>query len=101
MARDRYHDDERLLRADFAVRHAGPDYKEWMQYLYEQWRRSNAAYFDGRLLPPHIDIGRTAPRSLGHCHATTGYGAPLHAQPLIFRCRRLTLLTKPPVQPTN
>jgi hypothetical protein len=77
MPKDRYHDDERRRRAEFSTRHAGENYKAWMKFLYNQWEGSNAADFGSRLMPPHIDIGRTAPRSLGHCHATTGYGASL------------------------
>src|SRR4051812_36082053 len=73
------HDAERRAFADFACLRNDQDpdkcrYAERLAPLYVTWGRFNGEYFDGRLVEPHITIARTAPRSLGHCEKTTGYG---------------------------
>jgi hypothetical protein len=71
------HDEERRAYAEFASRHGEAQYRAPLAELYSQWLRFNNQYFAGRLLEPHLAFWRTAPRSLGHCERTTGYGGRL------------------------
>jgi hypothetical protein len=71
------HDEERHAYADFASRHGEAQYRAPLAALYSDWDRFNKDFFAGRLLEPHLAFGRTAPRSLGHCELTTGYGGKL------------------------
>src|SRR4051812_23756431 len=68
------HEAERLAYAEFACGGAEADYRARLAEFYESWHRANADFFGGRLVEPHMAIGRTAPRSLGHCTKTTDYG---------------------------
>jgi hypothetical protein len=71
------HDEERRAYADFASRHAEPEYRAPLAELYAAWRRFNKEFFGGGLQEPHLAFGQTAPRSLGHCEPTTDYGGRL------------------------
>ena len=71
------HDEERRAYADFASRHGEAQYRAPLAELYATWLGFSNEYFAGRLLEPHLAFGRTAPRSLGHCQQTTGYGGRL------------------------
>ncbi len=75
MATDNTHDKERYSRADFATHWSEAAFQTRLDPMYDWWERFNREHFGARLKPPHIDIGRTAPRSLGECAPTTGYGA--------------------------
>jgi hypothetical protein len=68
------HQEERQAYAEFARAHAEEDYRTRLAELYAAWRQFNDGFFRGRLLEPHLALDRTAPRSLGHCAPTTGYG---------------------------
>jgi hypothetical protein len=68
------HERERRAYADFASRHAEPVYREPLAELYPTWRGFNTEYFGARLVEPHLDLDRTASRSLGHFAPVTGYG---------------------------
>jgi hypothetical protein len=71
------HDEERRAYANFARQHGEAQYRAPLAELYSKWDRFNNGFFAGRLLEPHLAFGRTAPRSLGHCEQTTGYGGQL------------------------
>src|SRR5262245_27111661 len=71
------HLQERRAHALFASEHAESEYRPTLAGLHAAWRGFNTTYFDARLVEPHIALGRTAPRSLGHCEPTTGYGGRL------------------------
>jgi hypothetical protein len=81
------HEEERQAHAEFASRHAEEAYRWRPAELYAAWREINAEFFSGQLRIPHLALGRTAARSLGHCSATTDYGGTiqitLHAD-LVF-----------------
>jgi hypothetical protein len=68
------HEQERRAYAAFASGVSEEGYRARLAALYGAWRRFNAEHFGGRLLEPHLALGRTAPRSLGHCARTTDYG---------------------------
>src|SRR6266545_1209704 len=68
------HEDERQAYPQFASLHAEEAYRTRLAELYATWREFNREYFGGRLFEPHLAIGRTAPRSLGHTTRTTDYG---------------------------
>jgi hypothetical protein len=68
------HKEERRAYAEFASHHAEEEYRRLLAELYSTWSSFNHDYFDGKLTAPHLAIGRTAPRSLGHCSSTTDYG---------------------------
>jgi hypothetical protein len=74
MATPMSHEEERQAYAEFASLHAEDDYRTRLAELYASWRDFNDRFFEVRLLEPHLTIGRTAPRSLGHCAKTTDYG---------------------------
>jgi hypothetical protein len=76
MARKEHQDRERRDHAAFTIHGSEERYRVWFQELRPLWTKWNTEFFDGRLKEPHILIGRTAPRSLGHCSPMTGYGAP-------------------------
>lgn len=85
------HMNERRGYTDFATRLADESYRSLMADLYDSWRNSNRELFDGKLVEPHLAFGRTAPRSLGHCAATTGYGGRLEitlSEALVFGTNR-------------
>jgi hypothetical protein len=71
------HPDERRAYADFASRYGEAPYRRPLAELYSDWNRFNNEFFSRQLLVPHLAFGRTAPRSLGHCERTTGYGGQL------------------------
>lgn len=71
------HEAERMGYATYATRAADEEYRVRNADLYATWEVFNATYFAGRLAAPHIMIGRTAPRSLGHVDPTTDYGGRL------------------------
>jgi hypothetical protein len=105
MATKNPHDEERESRADFATRRSVPAFQTRLDPLYDWWGRFNRDHFGGRLKPPHIDIGRTAPRSLGECAPTTGYGARIAVvlnEGLVFGTNRdLVLHPWPPAPGTG
>jgi hypothetical protein len=68
------HKEERRAYAEFASHYAEEEYRKLLAELYDAWSSFNADFFDGKLTEPHLAIGRTAPRSLGHCSSTTDYG---------------------------
>jgi hypothetical protein len=68
------HQQERRAYAEFASRHAEEEYRRLLAELYDAWREFNDEYFGGGLTEPHLALGRTAPRCLGHCARTTDYG---------------------------
>jgi hypothetical protein len=70
-------DAERLAYETFARTGAASNYRDLLAHLYARWHEFNTTYFDGKLRPPHIGIGRTAPRRMSHCRATTNYGGAL------------------------
>src|SRR5437763_1413717 len=74
--RRRAQDEERRRHVEFARKYSEEEYLVLLDKLYADWERCNK-HLDGVLKPPHIALGRTAPRSIGHCSATTGYGAPV------------------------
>lgn len=80
MATRTTHDEERLAYADFAILHSDEIYRTRLAELYASWGEFNEEFFageghpTGRLRVPHLAIGRSAPRSLGHCSGTTDYG---------------------------
>jgi hypothetical protein len=71
------HEQERQSYADFATFGAEAEYRELLAALYTTWQHFNEWYFEERLVEPHLAIGRTAPRALGHCAKTTDYGGKL------------------------
>src|SRR5947209_3911226 len=71
------HTEERRGYTDFATHRSEEAYRPVMRDLYASWRRFKDEFFDERLVEPHLAFGRTAPRSLGHCAETTGYGGRL------------------------
>jgi hypothetical protein len=81
------HTDERAAYATFASLYAEEEYRARLAELYATWREFNDDFFNGELVEPHLVLGRTASRCLGHCSATTGYGARCEitlAGPLVF-----------------
>jgi hypothetical protein len=68
------HEEERHSYTEFACQHGLQGYRRRLADLYASWHRFNNDWFGGRLLEPHLTLDRTAPRSLGHCTTTTGYG---------------------------
>lgn len=70
-------DAERRRYLRFAIEHAEPVYRELLDDLYGKWRQYNRGYFDGRLKPPHLTVGRVAPRSLAFCKPLTDWGGQL------------------------
>jgi hypothetical protein len=68
------HVEERKAYVVFAKLHADEEYRTRLADLYQTWQHFNEQYFHGQLLAPHLAIGRTAPRNLGHCAPTTDYG---------------------------
>jgi hypothetical protein len=69
------HQQERHDYALFASEHSEEDYRLRLARLYASWRRYNQEFFAGQMVEPHLVLGWTAPRSLGRCSRTTGYGA--------------------------
>jgi hypothetical protein len=65
---------ERHDYALFVSQHAVEDYRSPLAELYARWRGFNQQFFGGQMVEPHLVLGRTAPRSLGQCSRTTGYG---------------------------
>jgi len=65
------HQEERRAYAEFALVHAEPDCRQRLAALYAAWRGFNREFFRGGLLDPHLTLGRTASRSLGHCTRLT------------------------------
>ncbi|MBY0459639.1 MAG: hypothetical protein K2V38_20155, partial [Gemmataceae bacterium] len=68
--------------ADMVTTHAEPEFREWFVRLYERWAGFNDRYFGGRLVPPHLGVGRTSPRQFVECRTTTDFGMPTQ---LLFR----------------
>jgi len=68
------HQAERQGYAMFASRDSEDKYRQCLANLYASWREINADYFGSQLVEPHLALGRTAPRNLGHCSPTTDYG---------------------------
>src|SRR5437764_495660 len=56
------HEMERKAYAKFASHDSEEKYRTWLTELYSTWRGYNADFFDGRLVEPHLTIGRTIPR---------------------------------------
>jgi hypothetical protein len=71
------HSQERQNHAKFACHWAEPEFRAPLAAMYECWVNANQTYFDGQLLEPHMEFGRTAPASIGHCERHTGYGGRL------------------------
>lgn len=67
-------DVERVRYEAFARQDAAEQYRHRIDRLYAVWHGYNRDHFGGRLTPPHISIGRTAPRRFGQCRLTTNYG---------------------------
>jgi hypothetical protein len=67
-------EQERQAHAAFASQYSEEEYCQRLAEFYQIWDGFNRSYFQGALLRPHLAIGRTAPRSLGHCSRSTDYG---------------------------
>jgi hypothetical protein len=67
-------DEERQAYAEFARLYGEERYRERLQKFYGVWRAFNEDFFEAALREPHLTLGRTAPRSLGHCSPITDYG---------------------------
>ena len=67
--------EERQAHARYASTYSKETYRTRLAELYRAWWDSNNDFFGGHLLEPHLALGRTAPRCLGHCMPCTDYGA--------------------------
>lgn len=68
---------ERLAHREFGTTYAAELYRPRLARLHAEWDGFNRAHFGGRLTPPHISIGRTAPRRFSQCRLTTNYGGQI------------------------
>jgi hypothetical protein len=71
------HAQERETYAAFARQHGEEKYRRLLAELYAAWDHFNQEFFRGELPQPHLAIGRTAPRCLGHCSRNTDYGGKI------------------------
>lgn len=74
---DNIHVTERTGQALYASRDSDPQYRLLQAPLHERRREISRGYFGDRLADVHIDLGRTAHRSLCHCERLTGSGAQI------------------------
>jgi hypothetical protein len=82
---------ERVRYEEFARGHAAEQYRARIDRMYDVWQGFNRAHFGGRLTPPHVSIGRTAPRRFSQCRLTTNYGGRIDltlSEAVVFAANR-------------
>jgi hypothetical protein len=68
---------ERAANVRFGCTHAAPRFREALIRLHRCYAEINRDHFDGRLVTPHLSIGRTSPRRNSQCRRTTNYGGQI------------------------